>query len=846
MSCPTPSAYRGMLLMAASLLATALTSYAWNSTKVVVDPATGNLSYPADGEDNRIPDFSNAGYRGADQNIPEVTNIVGTIPAGSTLAQINAAIAAADVSPSRRGVLLMQAGTYTIDGTIQVNKPGLVLRGAGDGRNGGPATIIKQTNMTWQTVIIDVNGGSSDRFGTKVAGTETEITTQRVKVGSRSFQVANASAFRVGDNIIINHPCTQKWEDTVDPQNLWDSEPISLGAIRYHRYITAISGNTITVDAPVFNHLDRSLSVSTIYKYGRANTIKEVGIENLQVQGSLRTNNTDAGKNGTDDAIRFRAAENCWIRGVTAKFAARAGVVFTGATTRCTAYDCRVTDPSGAEVGGNWYGFAVQEGQLILFEKCYSAGQRHAFITNGTCYDSGIVVLNSTLASPKGSAEMHRYWGQGMLFDSCVTTQPKGVSIGLTNRGGAGTNHGWAAAHGVIWRCDGGGKPFTVQKPVTAQNYAIGNFNCVTVNNDGLGSGPLGYVEGTGRAGLEPASLYLAQLQQRLNLAPDFTLTASPNTINVLAGGSATYNVSLNAVDGFADTVAFTVAGLPTGATAQFTPDTLTSAGTTTLTVTTAASTAVGSYPLTVSGSAGALTRSKTVTLVVQEIVATPTFSLPAGTYTSAQTVALSTTTADANIRYTTNNTDPSETTGTLYNGTPITISATTNLRAIAYKPGQITSGIRSDLYTINLPTPTRLVFEAESATPVASGTNTSVVVLTDTLASGGKHSVLRADGAGDAVEYTLANIPAGRYEVRLRYRAVNNRGTLALRVDGAVLGANLNQYAATASYMEHSFGTISFATTAAHKIKLTVVSKSSSATAFDLGADAFILIRQP
>ncbi len=842
------SACRRMLLIATTLAATALTASAWNSAKVVVDPVTGRLSYPADSEGNRIPDYSNAGYRGANEDIPNVTNIIGTIPAGSSLAQINAIIAAANVSPTQRGVLLMEAGTYTINGTILVNKPGLVLRGAGDGRDGGPATIIKQTSMIWQTVVIDVNGGTGGRYSNKVAGTETEITTQRVQVGSRSFQVANASAYRVGDNIVINHPCTQAWEDRVDPQNLWDQMTIELGAIRYHRYITAISGNTITVDAPVFNHLDRALAISTIYKYDRPSTLKEVGIENLQVQGAPRTINTDEGKNGTDDAIRFRGAENCWIRGVSVKFAARAGIVFTGATTRCTAYDCRVTDPSGAELGGNWYGFAVQEAQLILFNKCHSAGQRHAFIANGTVYDSGIVVLNSTIDNSYGPSEMHRQWGQGMLFDNCKVTNPrKTYSIALFNRGDAGSNHGWAAVHGTIWGCDGGGSSFAVQKPVTGQNYAIGNLNCnVTGGMFPSGPGPKGHDEGTGRAGLEPRSLYLAQLQQRTGRTPDFTLTTTPASRTVVAGGTTTYTATVNAVDGFSGTVNFSVSGLPANTTASFAPASVATAGTTTLTITTSASTASGNYPLTLTASSGSLVRTKPATLVVQEIVAAPTFSVASGTYPTAQEVRLATTTSGARIHYTTNNTNPSETTGTVYNGTPITVSANTTLRAIAFKAGQITSSISSATYTITLPAPTRLVYEAETTTPVASGTNTSVAILTDTLASAGQHIVLRADGAGDAIEHSLNNVPAGTYELRLRYRAVNNRGTLALRVDGNVVGANLNQYSATASYREHSFGNVAFPTTGNHKIRLTVVSKSASSSAYDLGADAFILVRQP
>ena len=59
-----------------------------------------------------------------------------------------------------------------------------------------------------------------------------------------------------------------------------------------------------------------------------------------------------------------------------------------------------------------------------------------------------------------------------------------------------------------------------------------------------------------------------------------------------------------------------------------------------------------------------------------------------AGTYASAQSVTISTTTSGATIRYTTNGTTPSSTVGTVYSSA-VTISATnTTLQAIAYKSG--------------------------------------------------------------------------------------------------------------------------------------------------------------
>jgi hypothetical protein len=82
--------------------------------------------------------------------------------------------------------------------------------------------------------------------------------------------------------------------------------------------------------------------------------------------------------------------------------------------------------------------------------------------------------------------------------------------------------------------------------------------------------------------------------------------------------------------------------------------------------------------------------------------VTTPVFTPPAGTYSSAQTASISTTTSGASIRYTTDGSTPSETAGTLYNG-PITVSTTTTINAIAYVSGMTDSSIASAGYTINL-----------------------------------------------------------------------------------------------------------------------------------------------
>ena len=81
------------------------------------------------------------------------------------------------------------------------------------------------------------------------------------------------------------------------------------------------------------------------------------------------------------------------------------------------------------------------------------------------------------------------------------------------------------------------------------------------------------------------------------------------------------------------------------------------------------------------------------------QTAATPTASPAGGTYNTAQSVSLSSATANAQIRYTTNGTDPTAT-STLYSS-PIAINQTTTLKAIAVREGMNTSGIMTEVYTI-------------------------------------------------------------------------------------------------------------------------------------------------
>jgi len=100
-------------------------------------------------------------------------------------------------------------------------------------------------------------------------------------------------------------------------------------------------------------------------------------------------------------------------------------------------------------------------------------------------------------------------------------------------------------------------------------------------------------------------------------------------------------------------------------------------------------------------GETSSAVASATYTINIRQ-AATPTFSVPAGTYTSAQTVTISDTTPNAVLYYTTNGTTPN-TSSAVYSGA-ISISSSETLEAIATGPGDTTSSAAIAAYTIDIP----------------------------------------------------------------------------------------------------------------------------------------------
>jgi hypothetical protein len=209
------------------------------------------------------------------------------------------------------------------------------------------------------------------------------------------------------------------------------------------------------------------------------------------------------------------------------------------------------------------------------------------------------------------------------------------------------------------------------------------------------------------------------------------TSSTSTTATAIAPTGSGTVNVTVTTANGTSNAESFTYSSTP-AATPTFSPGagTYTSAQTVTISDGTSGATiyyttngttpttgsTVYTSPISVSASEtvkAIATASGYTTSAVGSAAytinlgtaATPSFSPAAGTYSTSQTVTISTTTPSATIYYTTNGSTP--TTGSAVYSSPITISATETVKAIAAATGYTNSAVGSATYTLKVATPT-------------------------------------------------------------------------------------------------------------------------------------------
>jgi hypothetical protein len=205
--------------------------------------------------------------------------------------------------------------------------------------------------------------------------------------------------------------------------------------------------------------------------------------------------------------------------------------------------------------------------------------------------------------------------------------------------------------------CVGSSSPF-LSKITAARNAfnakftPTGSFKTANIPVQITGVGMFDFLHG--QTGVAPNGIELHPVLSIVfnpTTSPDFAISASPTTVSAVQGGSGTTTVSTTVSGGFNSAISLSATGLPSGATATFSPTSIAAPGSGSSTLTLRPGTAAaGTYTVTITGTGGGKTHSTTVSFTVTTATS-PDFTLAVSpSSVSTASGSASTTTASTTV----------------------------------------------------------------------------------------------------------------------------------------------------------------------------------------------------
>uniref|UniRef100_UPI001891561A hypothetical protein n=1 Tax=Catenulispora pinisilvae TaxID=2705253 RepID=UPI001891561A len=510
---------------AASESSTSASSTAENSTTSWITFADGHLTYGADSQGNRVPDFSYAGYGNGKTPIPTapVAVTLKAASSGDDTSRIQAAIAKVSALPLNaaglRGAVLLGPGDFRLGGALTISASGVVLRGSGSGTGG---THLVATG-TPRAVVALAGTGQRQAAGAKVA-----VTDDYVPIGATTFHVAGTAGLKVGQAVVVQRPQEQNWIHAIGMDKIpqrpgggtvqWKPN----AGLQFERTITALdpATKTVTVDIPLTNALEKQYTHAVVWPYTFPGRIGNVGVEHLSADGIAFTQAPDYATIGyfASSFASFDAVDGGWARDIVADdFGSGMGGVGESAK-RITLEDTSALGMEKAipqDVHAQPVAYTLA-GQQSLVLRCQVSGSNlHAWATQAQT--AGPNVFSDCTATNVGAkrfdAGPHQRWASGTLYDHLVMREGAGgtsaTELSLYDRDNEGSGQGWAGATQVAWNSDTG--TYSFQSPPTSYNWSFGAL--------GKAAPPLvpGFPAVMVSAGtpVQPVSLYAEQLAER-------------------------------------------------------------------------------------------------------------------------------------------------------------------------------------------------------------------------------------------------------------------------------------------------------------------------------------------
>jgi len=457
------------------------------------------LKYKSDEKGNRVVDFSYAGYHAGVIVLPHYDASI-YIPSQVDDATfiMQQAIDYLSSLPlnqqGHRGVIQLDPGIYRISGRLKIQASGIIIRGAGM-NPGGTLLLVGGTD---RETFFRVEGNSKrtrEEAPADIKGF--------VPVNAMKLSISYSGGLSVGDTIVIKRPLNQKWIDALG-MNDFGGETDYIGwkagrdEIQWHRVITALEGNTITIDAPITTAIDPEFGGGTVAKISQPGRIKEIGIENLALE-SVYDKKNPKDENHCWNAISFEYADDSWVRQVSFTGFAGSAVAVYESSRKITIEDCLSLKPV-SEIAAQRRHTFFASGEQVLFQRCYAEDGYHDFSTgNFTTGPIAFVQCESSL--PHSFSGTIDRWASGILFDG---VRVDGNALSLKNCESDGQGAGWTAANSMLWQCSA--SRIECYSPPTAKNYAYGTWGRFAGNGEWYEANSF----------ISPRSLYYSQLADRI------------------------------------------------------------------------------------------------------------------------------------------------------------------------------------------------------------------------------------------------------------------------------------------------------------------------------------------
>lgn len=483
-----------------------------------------------------LHDFSYAGYHKGEVPVPNITaNVIdaSVAPYNADKTGANDATAAIQnalnaVGAAGGGVVYLPAGTYKVkpqganEWCLRISYNNVVLRGAGMAQT---RLYCDETVMRSKAVVLLRPSVDVWWYG----GTNGTLITQDLMTPTKVLPVASVSGYAVGDYVSVRTELTQAFIDEHGMTGKWTVNHPSIRGVTLARRITAIDpvAKTLTIDVPT-RYWMKTRDNAGVYKLSNTN-LRESGVEKLSI--GMKENMTpgwaDADYNvpGTGayqvslaSAVTALYCEDCWIvevgsykpAGNVSNVHLMANGIVLNYSRQVTVDSCDMRLPKYEGGGGNGYLYELASNDCLVRDSYAYHGRHNYDMQTMRCV--GNVFYRNTAELGYLVSDYHMYLSTANLQDNMIC---KTETLEAAYHNGGSPQHGVTSSQCVFWNTEGvsyNWRNYIVHSAQFGNGYVIGTRGPASAVYTGTDD----HLEHIGNgANLEPASLWLDQLQRR-------------------------------------------------------------------------------------------------------------------------------------------------------------------------------------------------------------------------------------------------------------------------------------------------------------------------------------------